>query len=123
MVAIPLSLVAAGLVLYLMGATINTMVLAGFIVALGAVVDDAIIDVENIVRRLRQHRKAGQRQVDRAHHPRASLEVRPAIVHATLIIVLAVTPVFFMGGLSGAFFEPLALAYSWSRCWPRWWWR
>ena len=69
-IAIPLSLVAAVVVLYLCGATINTMVLAGFVIALGEVVDDAIIDVENIVRRLRQHRGAGQPQVDRAHHPR-----------------------------------------------------
>src|SRR4029077_13590941 len=58
-IAIPLSLVAAGLVLYFLGATINAMVLAGFVVALGSVVDDAIIDVENVVRRLRQHRLAG----------------------------------------------------------------
>src|SRR5204863_2839531 len=57
-IAMPLSLVAAGLALYFMGATINTMVLAGFVVALGSVVDDAIIDVENIVRRLREQRKA-----------------------------------------------------------------
>ena len=70
-IAIPLSLVAAGLVLYFIGATINTMVLAGFIVALGSLVDDAIIDVENIVRRLREHRKAGSAQIDRAHHSRS----------------------------------------------------
>ena len=63
-IAIPLSLMAAGLVLYAMGATINTMVLAGFVIALGAVVDDAIIDVENIVRRLRQHRQEGSAHVD-----------------------------------------------------------
>ena len=68
-IAIPLSLVAAGRgALLACGATINTMVLAGFVVALGSVVDDAIIDVENIVRRLRQHRSAGQREVDRPHH-------------------------------------------------------
>ena len=110
-IAIPLSLVAAGVVLYFQGATINTMVLAGFIVALGSVVDDAIIDVENIVRRLRQHRQAGSDKSTARIILEASLEVRPAIVHATVIIVLAVTPVFFMGGLSGAFFEPLALAF------------
>ena len=109
--AIPLSLVAAGLVLYWMGATINTMVLAGFIVALGDVVDDAIIDVENIVRRLRQARAEGSRKSTARIILDASVEVRSAIVHATLIVVLAVTPVFFMGGLAGAFFEPLALAY------------
>ena len=110
-IAIPLSLVAAGVVLYLLGATINTMVLAGFVVALGSVVDDAIIDVENIVRRLRQHRLAGSDKSTARIILEASLEVRPAIWHATLIIVLAVMPVFFMGGLAGAFFEPLALAF------------
>ena len=114
-IAIPLSLVAAGLVLKLLDASVNTMVLAGFIVALGSVVDDAIIDVENVVRRLRQQRRAGQDGQLRRSTARvildASLEVRPAIWHATVIIVLAVLPVFFMGGLSGAFFEPLALAF------------
>ncbi len=110
-IAIPLSLVAAGVVLYFHGATINTMVLAGFVVALGSVVDDAVIDVENIVRRLRQHRLAGSEKTTARIILEASLEVRPAIWQATLIIVLAVMPVFFMGGLAGAFFEPLALAF------------
>ena len=110
-IAIPLSLVAGGLVLYYMGATINTMVLAGFIVALGSLVDDAIIDVENIVRRLREHRRAGSDKSTARIILEASLEVRPAIWQATLIIALAVTPVFFMGGLAGAFFEPLAFAF------------
>ncbi len=110
-IAIPLSLVAAGLVLYLLGASINTMVLAGFVVALGSVVDDAIIDVENVVRRLRQHRQAGSTKTTARIILEASLEVRPAIWQATLIIALAVTPVFFMSGLAGAFFEPLALAF------------
>jgi CzcA family heavy metal efflux pump len=109
--AIPLSLVAAGVVLYLTGATINTMVLAGFVVALGSVVDDAIIYVENILRRLRQHRLANSDKSTARVILEASLELRPAIWHATLIIVLAVMPVFFMGGLAGAFFEPLALAF------------
>jgi CzcA family heavy metal efflux pump len=110
-IAIPLSLVAAGLVLYFMGATINTMVLAGFVVALGSVVDDAVIDVENIVRRLREARKAGSDKSLARIIFEASLEVRPAILQATVIIMLAVAPVFFMGGLAGAFFEPLALAF------------
>ena len=110
-IAIPLSLVAAGVVFYYLGATINTMVLAGFVVALGSVVDDAIIDVENVVRRLRQHRHAGSDKSTARIILEASLEVRPAIWQATLIIALAVTPVFFMGGLAGAFFEPLALAF------------
>jgi len=110
-VAIPLSLVAAGVVLYFQGAAINTMVLAGFVVALGSVVDDAIIDVENIVRRLREHRLAGSDKSTARIILEASLEVRPAILQATVIIALAVTPVFFMGGLAGAFFEPLAFAF------------
>ena len=110
-IAIPLSLVAAGVVLYFMGNTINTMILAGFVVAIGDVVDDAIIDVENILRRLREHRKAGGGKSTARIILEASLEVRSAIVHATFIVVLCVMPVFFMGGLAGAFFEPLALAY------------
>ncbi|MGQ0654512.1 MAG: efflux RND transporter permease subunit [Betaproteobacteria bacterium] len=110
-VAIPLSLAAAALVLYLQGAVINTMVLAGFIVALGSVVDDAVIDVENIVRRLREARRAGSARSTARVILEASLEVRPAILQATLIIALAVAPVFFMGGLAGAFFEPLAAAF------------
>jgi CzcA family heavy metal efflux pump len=110
--AIPLSLVAAGLVLYLRGATINTMILAGFVIALGSVVDDAIIDVENIVRRLRENRRTGSHQSTAAVILEASLEVRSAIVFATLIIVVAVIPVIFMEGLSGAFFQPLAISYA-----------
>jgi CzcA family heavy metal efflux pump len=110
-IAIPLSLVAAGVVLYFMGTTINTMVLAGFVVALGSVVDDAIIDVENIVRRLREARLAGSDKSTARIVFDASLEVRPAILEATIIIALAVAPVFFMGGLAGAFFEPLATSF------------
>lgn len=110
-VAIPVSLIAAGLVLYALGATINTMVLAGLVVALGSVVDDAIIDVENIVRRLRENRAEGNRKSVAAVVFDASLEIRRAILFATLIIVISVTPVFFMGGLSGSFFEPLAFSY------------
>ena len=111
-VAIPLSLVAAGLVLYLRGATINTMVLAGLIIALGDIVDDAIIDIENVVRRLREHRKQRSGKSLARIILEASLEVRGAIVYATLIEVLAVLPVFFMEGLSGAFFKPLVLSYG-----------
>jgi Cu/Ag efflux pump CusA len=111
-VAIPLSLVAAGVVLYLRGAVINTMVLAGFVIALGAVVDDAIIDIENIIRRLRQHRKEGRSTSTARVILDASLEVRSAIVYATLIEVMALIPVFFMEGLSGAFFQPLAISYA-----------
>ncbi|HEX3869471.1 MAG TPA: efflux RND transporter permease subunit, partial [Pirellulales bacterium] len=109
--AIPLSLVSAGLVLHYWGATINTMVLAGFVIALGEVVDDAIIDVENILRRLRLNRTA--------EHPlpafqvvlQASLEVRSAVVYASLIVMLVFVPVLFLEGVAGSFFRPLAAAY------------
>ena len=83
-IAIPLSLVAAGMVLYLRGATINTMVLAGFVISVGVVVDDAIIDIENIVRRLRQAREEGSDKSTASIILDGSLEVRSAIVYATL---------------------------------------
>ncbi|HEV7194961.1 MAG TPA: efflux RND transporter permease subunit, partial [Pedococcus sp.] len=111
MVTIPLSLVATMLVLYLRGATINTMTLAGLVIALGAVVDDAIIDVENVVRRLRQHRLAGSDRSTASIILEASLEVRSPIVYATLIIGAAAIPVFMLQGLTGAFFQPLATSY------------
>ncbi len=109
--AIPLSLLAGALVMRYRGGTLDTMVLAGLVIALGEVVDDAIIDVENILRRLRLNRLLP--------HPRsafqvvleASLEVRSSVVYASVIVVLVFLPVFFLGGLAGAFFRPLALAY------------
>ncbi|HEY3207207.1 MAG TPA: efflux RND transporter permease subunit [Gaiellaceae bacterium] len=112
LVAIPLSLTAAALVLYARGSTLNTMILAGFVISVGVVVDDAIIDVENIVRRLRQHRREGSKKSTAAIVLEASLEVRRAIVYATLIIVLAVVPVFLTRGVTGAFFRPLILSYG-----------
>ena len=90
---IPLSITATLLVLYAQDQTINTMTLAGLVIALGALVDDAIIDVENIVRRLRQHRLAGSRVSTAKVILDASLEVRSPIVFATLIIVAASVPV------------------------------
>jgi CzcA family heavy metal efflux pump len=112
LVAIPLSLMSAAIVLYLREATINTMVLAGFVIAVGVVVDDAIIDVENIVRRLRQARLTGSTRSTASVILDASLEVRSAIVYATLIDVVALLPVFLIGGLTGAFFQPLAISYA-----------
>jgi CzcA family heavy metal efflux pump len=112
LLAIPLSLAAAALVLAATGATINTMILAGFAVAVGVVVDDAIIDMENIVRRLRAWRAEGKRITPLHLVLAASLEVRVAIFYATLINIVAVVPVMLVGGLTGAFFEPLALAYG-----------
>ena len=112
LVSIPLSLTAAALVLHLRGQTMNVMVLAGLVIAVGVVVDDAIIDIENTWRRLRRER----REPTGASFARtildASLEVRTPIVYATLINVVAIVPVFFLEGLSGAFFQPLALSYA-----------
>jgi CzcA family heavy metal efflux pump len=112
LLAIPLSLVAAALVLHLRGETTNTMVLAGLVIAVGVVVDDAIIDVENIVRRLREHRARGGTRSTASIVLEASLEVRSPIVYATFIILAAAIPVFFLTGLMGSFFQPLALSYT-----------
>jgi len=109
--AIPLSLVAAALVLRWQGQTLNTMVLAGLIIALGEVVDDAIIDVENILRRLRQNRALATPRPAFKVVLDASLEVRSAVVYASAIVVLVFLPVFFLDGLMGTFFRPLALSY------------
>jgi len=113
LLTIPLSLLAAMLVLYLHGDTVNTMTLAGLVIALGSVVDDAVIDEENILRRLRQNRmpEGGGRSTARVVFE-ASLEVRSPIVYATLIIIVAAVPVFLLEGLTGAFFRPLAVSYT-----------
>ncbi|HEY2960463.1 MAG TPA: efflux RND transporter permease subunit [Actinomycetota bacterium] len=113
LVTVPLSLVAAVLVLDLRGATFNTMVLAGLVVALAVVVDDAIVDVDNLKRRLRQRREAGEDAGGSALATvlRASLEVRRPLVYATLIVALATVPVFFVQGLTGSFVRPLATSY------------
>lgn len=112
LITIPLSLTASALVLFWRGTTINTMVLAGFVIALGAVVDDAIVDTENIVRRLRQHRAVPDERSTARVIFDASLEVRGAVVYASMIEALALLPVFFLTGLTGAFFRPLALSYA-----------
>lgn len=109
--AIPLSLMAAVMVLYYRGGTINTMVLAGLVIALGEVVDDAIIDVENIVRRMWQNRQSANPVSPFQVVLQASLEVRSAVVYASLIVILAFLPVFFLTGLAGSFFRPLAASY------------
>ena len=115
LLTIPLALTATLLVLRETNTTINTMTLAGLVIALGAVVDDAIIDVENILRRLRAHRRDGS-GVDGQSVARvilsASIEVRGPIVYATLIIVAAAVPVFLLQGLTGSFFRPLAISYT-----------
>ena len=111
-VTIPISLVAAGLVLRATGATINTMILAGFVIALGAVIDDAIVDIENIMRRLREARLSGSSESTASIIFSSSMEVRGAIVYASMIEALALLPVFFLEGLTGSFFRPLAFSYA-----------
>jgi CzcA family heavy metal efflux pump len=105
--SIPLALLSAVIVVNSLGWTINTMTLGGLAVALGVVVDDAIIDVENIVRRLRGPRAGDPRDVIHA----ASLEVRAPVVYATFVVVLVLAPMLFLSGLQGSFFAPLAAAF------------
>ncbi len=107
-VSIPLSLMATIMVLDRMGVSINTMTLGGLAVALGVVVDDAVIDVENIVHRLRE-RHEGSSVIETILQ--ASLEVRAPVIYATLVVALILVPVLMMHGLQGAFFAPLALAF------------
>ena len=109
--AIPLSLLAAAIVLRYRGGTIDVMVIAGLIIALGEVVDDAIIDVENIVRRLRLNRGLPEPRPALDVVLDASLEVRSAVVYGSVIVVLVFLPVFMLDGLAGSFFRPLATSY------------
>lgn len=111
-IAIPLSLAVAVGVLSALGGTLNTMVLAGLVIALGEVVDDAIIDVENILHRLRENAALGSPRSALEVALKASLEVRSAVVYATLIVVAVFVPIWFLEGVSGAFFRPLAVAYG-----------
>jgi CzcA family heavy metal efflux pump len=109
--AIPLSLFAAVLVLTGFGVGLNTMVIAGLVIALGEVVDDAIIDVENIARRLKLNALL-ERPLNRLRVVvNASLEVRSSVVFATLIVIIIFLPVLALTGIAGSFFKPLALAY------------
>jgi CzcA family heavy metal efflux pump len=109
--AIPLSLLAAVIVLDRMGVTLNTITLGGLAIAIGEVVDDAIIDVENILRRLRENTALPQPRPVFDVILSASLEVRSAVVYATFIVALVFLPVLALSGLQGAFFAPLAKAY------------
>ncbi|MEW5967853.1 MAG: efflux RND transporter permease subunit [Pseudomonadota bacterium] len=113
LVAIPLSLVATVLSMKALGATINTMTLGGMAIALGALVDDAIIVVENIVRRLRENRaKPAEQQANMPHLVyEATREIQGSIVFATLIIMLVFLPLFFLSGVEGRLMAPLGLAY------------
>ena len=109
--AIPLSLLAAVTVMMSMGYTLNTMTLGGLAIAIGEVVDDAVIDVENILRRLRENRHAENPRPPIRVIFDASIEVRSAVVYATFTVVLVFAPILMMSGIPGALFRPLGIAY------------
>ena len=111
--AIPASIFATGLVFQYFGLSINTMTLGGLAIAIGGLVDDAVVDVENILRRLKEDRI---RHPEHRLHPlevvaRASMEVRSAILYATVIIVLVFLPLFALPGMEGRLFVPLGVAF------------
>src|SRR5215218_8514375 len=112
LIAIPVSLLAAALVLDLFGETFNAISFAGLAVALALVVDDAIAGAENVARRMREHRAAGGERPAAAIVLEASAEVRRPLTYATLITLLAIVPIAVMSGRPGAFLAPLALAYA-----------
>lgn len=111
--AIPLSLLGTMIVLYLLGMDINTMTLGGMCIAIGSLVDDAIIDVENVHKRLRQNRMLpiAERKSAFVVVFEASSEIRASIIHATLIIMATFMPLFFLSGLEGRMLKPLGIAY------------
>ena len=109
--AIPLSLLAALIAMDALGISLNTITIGGLAIAIGEVVDDAIIDVENILRRLRENRGLVEPRSAFRVVLDASLEVRTAVVYATFVVALVFMPVLSLGGLAGSFFAPLAQAY------------
>ncbi len=113
LLAIPLSLLGAILVMKLLGLNINTMSLGGMAIAIGALVDDAIIDVENVYKRLRQNRQkpVDERQTSFTVVYEASKEIRASILNATAIIIVAFIPLFFLSGMEGRMLKPLGIAF------------
>ncbi|MGW8316253.1 MAG: efflux RND transporter permease subunit [Bacteroidales bacterium] len=113
LIAIPLSLLLSVISLRVMGMTINTMSLGGMAIATGVLVDDAIIDVENVLKRLKQnHRKPlKQREAVLQVIYKASVEIRSSVVQATLIIIVAFLPLFFLGGMEGRMLKPLGITF------------
>lgn len=111
--AIPLSLLVAILVFKILGITINTMSLGGMTIAIGSLVDDAIIDVENVFKRLRENHAKPEEERFSAFTVvyEASKEIRASILNATIIIIVAFMPLFFLSGMEGRMLKPLGIAY------------
>lgn len=113
LIAIPLSLIVAILTLKWLGLTINTMSLGGMAIAIGALVDDAIIDVENVFKRLKENSRKprGERENKLTVIFNASVEIRTSIINATLIIIVAFIPLFFLSGMEGRLLAPLGISF------------
>ena len=109
LIALPLSIIVTIIALHFMGLTINTMSLGGIAIAIGSLVDDAIVDVENVYKRLRQNRKAGRPIVQVVYE--ASKEVRMPIFNSSLIIIASFLPLFFLQGIEGRMLIPLGISF------------
>lgn len=112
-IAIPLSLLGSFIVMHLLGMDINTMTLGGMCIAIGSLVDDAIIDVENVYKRLRQNHLRPKEERETVFNVvfNGSCEIRTSILNATLITIVAFTPIFFLSGMEGRMLKPLGIAY------------
>jgi CzcA family heavy metal efflux pump len=112
LVTIPISILAASTVLYLRGVTFNTMMLAGLVIGLIVIVDDAVVDVYSIMRRLREERAAGSDKSSVSIIHEAASGVRSSIAFATLIVLVASAPLLFVGGMPGEFLQPVVFSFA-----------